>query len=344
MSLSGENSKASKPRVLKYYESFLKYGIHNKIEDGVEKAYCLLCDWTFKQGSLKQWNLRRHQVSGFLNICDGQPTKHLDIQKEAKHPESLGKGQEFFQQFVPISDRDENLNKVDPLSQKLLKVSYDISFLIAKNGKNHTIGENLLKPVIMNSVETILGVEAAANFQAIAVSAGTVKRRIVNISSYIELETVRKLRESPHFSMQLDESTDIVDLAELLVYVRYMVNDSIEESMLFVKPLPTTTTGADIFNLVDSYFQAQSIDWKKCSSIATDGAPALTGRHSGFIALVKKVCFFCNYFFKTNLSSKFSIGEPKCQIYTLCSTSRSIGCQSDGSRFEKNTGYSCTND
>jgi Domain of unknown function (DUF4371) len=134
-----------------------------------------------------------------------------------------------------------------------------------------------------------MGAEAAANFQAIAVSASTVKRRIVKISSFLESETVRKVRQSDHFALQLDESTDIVNFAELIVFVRYMAEDSIEESMLFIKPLPTTTTGADIFNLVDSYFQTHDIDWKKCSSIATDGAPALTGRHSGFIALVKKV-------------------------------------------------------
>jgi hypothetical protein len=45
----------------------------------------------------------------------------------------------------------------------------------------------------------------------------------------------------------------VVNFAELLVYVRYLNRDSIEENRLFIKPLSTTTTGADTFNLVESY-------------------------------------------------------------------------------------------
>jgi hypothetical protein len=161
---------------------------------------------------------------------------------------------------------------------------------IANGGKNHTLGENLLKPAIINSVRTILGAEAAATFADIPLSNSTVKRRIVNISNHIEQETIRQLRSSGHFAIQLDESTDVVDWAELILYARYLYDDQIHENMLFIKPLPLTTTGADIFTLIDNYFQTHQIDWQKCCSIATDGAPALTGRHSGFIALVKKVC------------------------------------------------------
>jgi hAT family C-terminal dimerisation region len=52
--------------------------------------------------------------------------------------------------------------------------------------------------------------------------------------------------------------------------------------MLFCKPLETTTTGMDIFQLLDAYFKKNTIDWLKCDSICSDGAPALTGIRSGF--------------------------------------------------------------
>jgi hypothetical protein len=82
----------------------------------------------------------------------------------------------------------------------------------------------------------------------------------------------------------------VANLTELLVYVRNVYNTTIEENMLFCKPLEITTTGFDIFNMVDSYFAENSIDWKKCSTMMTDGAPALSGCHVGLIIPVKKVC------------------------------------------------------
>jgi hypothetical protein len=82
----------------------------------------------------------------------------------------------------------------------------------------------------------------------------------------------------------------VANLAELLVYVRYAHCTFIEENMLFCKPLATTTTGLDIFNMIDFYFAEKLIDWNQFSTICTDGAPALTGVRVGFIAHVKKVC------------------------------------------------------
>jgi hypothetical protein len=62
--------------------------------------------------------------------------------------------------------------------------------------------------------------------------------------------------------MQLDESTDITNLAELLVYVRYIQKNTIEEKMLFCKSLRTTTTDEDIFNEVTSYFTKNRLNGK----------------------------------------------------------------------------------
>jgi zinc finger BED domain-containing protein 5/7/8/9 len=209
-----------------------------------------------------------------------------------KHASTVGKPVTYFEALRP----DEDIKELpQPLSKKLLLASYDLSFRIAKAGKNHTIGESLLKPAIINTVENVLGKEAAKPFTALPLSATTVKRRVVNISEFLENEIVQKVRASPSFSLQLDESTDVADLSELLVYVRYLYEHKIEENMLFLKPFKTTTTGLDIFEMVNTYFMEKLIDWSKCSSISTDGAPALTGCHSGFVALVRKVCeiVFC---------------------------------------------------
>jgi hypothetical protein len=71
-------------------------------------------------------------------------------------------------------------------------------------------------------------------------SANTVQLRRKTISTHLEDEVIRKLLLSSTFAMQLDESTDVANMAELLVYVRYAHVTCIEENMLFCKPLATT--------------------------------------------------------------------------------------------------------
>lgn len=66
------------------------------------------------------------------------------------------------------------------------------------------------------------------------------------------------------FSMQMDESTDVSGLAILFVFVRYPYQESFDEDLLLCKPLPTTTTGAEIFMLIDDYFTENSVPWDNC--------------------------------------------------------------------------------
>jgi len=58
---------------------------------------------------------------------------------------------------------------------------------------------------------------------------------------------MEELKASPFpVSIQLDESTDVSQCAQLLVYVRYMHTDAIKEEFLFCEPLSETTKAADM--------------------------------------------------------------------------------------------------
>ena len=89
--------------------------------------------------------------------------------------------------------------------------------------------------------------------------------------------------------IQLDESTDVSNLAILLLLVRYINVESVEEELLFYRPLKERTTGADIFKLTDEYFRENSINWTRCVRICTDGAKSMTGCYAGFVAKVKSL-------------------------------------------------------
>jgi hypothetical protein len=74
-----------------------------------------------------------------------------------------------------------------------------------------------------------------------------------------------------------------------MCYVRYAHSDDIQDDILFCTSLPTRTTGEEIFHSLDSYIREKGILWEKCLGLCSDGARALTGRHSGVVSKVKEV-------------------------------------------------------
>ncbi|GBN40806.1 Zinc finger BED domain-containing protein 5 [Araneus ventricosus] len=78
-----------------------------------------------------------------------------------------------------------------------------------------------------------------------------------------------------------------------MVILLYPYLDSFNEVLVLCKPLPFTSTGTEIFKLLDEFFVENSILWDNCVDVCTDGAKATTGKMSGAIAKIKgkeKVC------------------------------------------------------
>jgi hypothetical protein len=55
------------------------------------------------------------------------------------------------------------------------------------------------------------------------------------------------------FSLQLEETTDVSGLAVLLVFIRYLFQNKIEETLLLCKSHECRVTGEEIFNVTNSY-------------------------------------------------------------------------------------------
>lgn len=67
-----------------------------------------------------------------------------------------------------------------------MHVSYLISLRIAKAGKPHTIGENLVLPAIKDTVEVMFGDKFSKDVENIPLSNDTVTRRINDMSQWTE--------------------------------------------------------------------------------------------------------------------------------------------------------------
>ena len=166
--------------------------------------------------------------------------------------------------------------------------SYAIALHVVKTKMPHNIGETLLKPCILESVKLVLGEKASQTMKPISLSNDKIKSRIHEMSDNMKSKVLSKIDSSPVFALQLDESTDISNLSQLLVYVRYVADERINEEFLFCQPLETTSKAVDVFQMLIDFFDKTELSSSKLVGVCTDGAAAMIGANSGLISPVKQ--------------------------------------------------------
>ena len=174
------------------------------------------------------------------------------------------------------------------VSDKAQIASYQVSELIAQNMKAHTLGESIILPACKKIVCTMLGNEAALKISKIPLSDDTVRKRILEMSSDIEKNVSGNKLQSSDFALQVDESTDITNQAQLIAFVRFINENEVANQFLFCKELSVTTKGEDVFNILNDYLDKWQLSWKSCVDICTDGAPSMVGCIKGLVSFIKK--------------------------------------------------------
>ena len=74
--------------------------------------------------------------------------------------------------------------------------SYAASYQIAKQKKVHSIGEDLLMPVMKKVVKIMIGEKECKKFDAVSLSNYIVKRRIADMSNDILQQIVHQVKKS----------------------------------------------------------------------------------------------------------------------------------------------------
>ncbi|XP_065263663.1 deleted in malignant brain tumors 1 protein-like [Emys orbicularis] len=174
-------------------------------------------------------------------------------------------------------------------NENALEASYRVSYRVAKASEAHTIAESLIGPCIKKAVHCMFGEKVAKRIDMVPLSNNTLSRRINDMSNNVETTIIHRVKNSPYYDIQLDESTVVANLAILLLFVHYVNEGMVEEDLLFCRPLEECTTGEDIFNLANAYSQEKEIDWSHCLDVCTDGATSMMGKYSGFVARTKKI-------------------------------------------------------
>ena len=174
--------------------------------------------------------------------------------------------------------------------QPLLHASYEVSLVVAKAKAPHTAGEKLIKTGAVKMAQILLGRNEAKRIQSVPLSDDTVNSRIADIANDTLSQLIAQIQNSPcRISLQFDETTDTKSISQLVAYMRFVKENAIVNEYLFCQKMKEKTRAKDVFDLVSAFLRENSITWTKVGLVCTDGAPAMIGHQSSFVALMKQV-------------------------------------------------------
>ena len=234
------------------------------------KLVCLLCRESLSV--MKEFNCKRHYE-----------TKHAAVYNELngdlrrKKIEQLKKTLSVEQSFFTRKSQE---------TKCLTRASCKVAQIIAKSSRPFTDGDFVRE--CLQSICTEICPENASLFSKVPLSRMTIQRRVEDLAKDVTEQLHDRLASCTYFSVALDESTDIIDTAQLLVYVRAVNgNFKVTQELAGLASLHERATGLNIFKGMKSVLDGFNVQWSKMCSVTTDGAPAMVGTDTGLAAQVK---------------------------------------------------------
>ncbi|KAM8967123.1 general transcription factor II-I repeat domain-containing protein 2-like [Pelodytes ibericus] len=236
-----------------------------------EKAVCLICQNIVSV--FKEYNLRRH----------------YDTQHKDKYDCLVGevRKDKILKLKNTLTTQQNTFVKQKQLNISSLRASFQVAKLIARTGRPFVEGE-FVKECLL-SVAKEMCPEKADLFSTVSLSAPTITRRIEEMGDNLHQHLQNSTKKLSYFSLALDESNDVRDSAQLLIFIRG-TNDYFEvtEELAALQSIKGTTTGEDIYEKVCQTVNDLELDWAKLASVTTDGAPSMVGSKKGVIARINQ--------------------------------------------------------
>ena len=221
---------------------------------------CLVCEKNFSNEAMKPSRLLEH------------------LQKI--HPDKSGKTLAFFHSLRDHFLKWKAINMFTSSSKNSddgLKASYNISLLIVKAGKPHTIGEELILPAV---IKTVLHKSPEQVIKSIPPRDNSVQRRVDKMAENVE-ETLWV-----QFAIgRINSSGKRIATSRICTLHQGWVT----VSRIIVCTSPGNRSQRRISVLsCGGLFSEKNIPLTNIISCATDGAPSMVGRHRGFLSYLKK--------------------------------------------------------
>lgn len=238
------------------------------------KPICLICNNSVAVN--KAANLKRHYTRS-----------HPDY--DGRYPHGTARRTEQLNRLKrQATGQMAMMRGATSLQKRAATAGYEVCYRIAKAMAPYKHSE-LIKDCMVSTLQVLYPdkQEIHQAIQSIPMSRNTCTRRVEALGNHLTNAVADDLKNCESFSVAVDESTDINDVAQLSVFVRYYLNNVFNERLLIVIPMKERTTGEAIYKAFKEYMDSKDIPLHKITSVATDGAPAMVGVHAGFVKRLK---------------------------------------------------------
>ena len=193
-------------------------------------AVCLICQKNV--AVVKEYNIRRHFDTNHANYRSSLSTQQPEVTSQRLVANFRIQQNALFQESA--------------VHESITKASSFLAFKIAQTSKPFSDGEFIKQCMVETA--GLLCPYTKSNYAHISLSRRTVTRRIEQIDEHLANELKGKAESFVFYSLALDESNDVRDKAQLLIFVRW-INDNFEiiEELLAMESLKGTTRREDLF-------------------------------------------------------------------------------------------------
>lgn len=150
--------------------------------------------------------------------------------------------------------------------EKCGEASLRISWTLAKHMKPFTDAD-IVKECMLEAGNVLFEnrKDVVETIRRIPLSASTNTRNTHVLAEENHCDVKRQLNNSDYYALAMDESCDITDKAQLVIFVRFLdkMRQTFVEELLIILPLIGRTRGEDMMDAVMDYFVKNELDLKK---------------------------------------------------------------------------------
>lgn len=171
------------------------------------KPQCLICNTCI--ALIKSSNVKRHYQQNHENYEKEYPTGST---ARAEKIEKLKKN---------FHHQQNKMVKFTTVQQRATRASFHISTIMAKHMLPYSHSD-IIKEILIEAVSLMFPdkKDVIEGIKTIALSRNTTTRRVEDIAENLKKQIIKDLMKVDNFSLAIDESTDINDVAQLAVFVR----------------------------------------------------------------------------------------------------------------------------
>ncbi|XP_065642694.1 protein FAM200C-like [Hydra vulgaris] len=168
------------------------------------------------------------------------------------------------------SKQQQTFSIVQVHGNRATEATYKIALILSKRGKPYSDIETL-KACLIEAV-SCMDLDKVDKYKQLPLSRRTITDRQYELATNSSEQLISICQmEDAYYLIALDESTDMTDSTQLLLFIRQQGK----------------TRNCDIFAAFKEKICQAQLQLKNLVSICSDGAPSMRGKNEGFIAFLK---------------------------------------------------------